>query len=76
MTYFEPETVHGDEREASAEFRVAAIGPAHRPLLLRVAARLPASILATGRIARALRVAGLSAGARQEAPEQPPGGTG
>jgi ABC-type antimicrobial peptide transport system permease subunit len=31
VTYFEPETVHGAEREASAEFRVAAIVPLTEP---------------------------------------------
>ena len=31
VTYFEPETTHGEEREASAEFRVAAIVPLTTP---------------------------------------------
>ncbi|MEX2173266.1 MAG: ABC transporter permease [Pirellulaceae bacterium] len=31
VTYFEPETTHGNEREASAEFRVAAIIPLTEP---------------------------------------------
>jgi putative ABC transport system permease protein len=31
VTYFEPETTHGDEREASAEFRIAAIVPLTTP---------------------------------------------
>jgi putative ABC transport system permease protein len=32
VTYFEPETIHGNEREASAEFRVAAIVPLTEPV--------------------------------------------
>src|SRR5205823_13247485 len=31
VTYFEPETTHGEEREASAEFRVRAIVPLTEP---------------------------------------------
>src|SRR5207249_11605276 len=31
VTYFEPETTHGEEREASAEFRVKAIVPLTEP---------------------------------------------
>ena len=39
ITYFEPETTHGNEREASAEFRVAAIVPLTEPTSMSSASR-------------------------------------